>query len=318
MDDRGYVRTYTKRGSRRRRTPNKGGIVLIVALSLIIIALVVTLVFKMVNKNGDKPDNTTTSSTGITTTVPGETTGEGDTTVGGTQTSEPTTIPVTTNPNVNLTGDIENGALKIKVDEEKWMLTLVNKYYTMGKDYTPAELVKLPGSDGASGGNGKLDARAAVFFEQMYAQCEKDTGVILNTVSAYRTYEYQDGLYKRQVEREIAKGLSREAAEIKAATIVARPGTSDHNLGLAIDIGRITEDFENSKGYKWLSEHAQDYGFVLRYPKDKQDITHVIYEPWHWRYVGVEAAKEMKEKGLVLEEFLNMVEAPPELNQANG
>ncbi len=305
MDDRGYVRTYTRKGKRRRRSPNRGGIIGIVVLCLIIAALVLALVMKMVGRNEDKPENTTTTTTsGMTTTLPN-----------GTQEGT-TAAPTTTQPAV-ITGEIENGALKIKVDNEKWMLTLVNKYYTIGEDYTPPELVKLSGSDGASGGNGKLDARAAEYFEKMYAQCLEDTGVILNTVSAYRTYEYQDGLYQRQVEREISRGLSEEAAKIKAATIVARPGTSDHNLGLAVDIGRITDDFENSKGYKWLDQHAHEYGFVLRYPKDKQDITHVIYEPWHWRYVGVEAAKEMKESGQVLEEYLNMVDEPAALSQAN-
>ncbi len=308
MDDRGYVRTYTRKGGRRRRPTNRGGMIAIVVLCLIIAALVLTLVIKMVSRNEDKPESiTTTAASGVTTTLP-------DGTAGGTQ--EGTTAAPTTQPAV-ITGEIENGALKIKVDDEKWMLTLVNKYYTIGEDYTPPELVKLSGSDGASGGNGKLDARAAEYFEKMYAQCLEDTGVILNTVSAYRTYEYQDGLYQRQVEREIARGLSEDAAKIKAATIVARPGTSDHNLGLAIDIGRITDDFENSKGYKWLDQHAHEYGFVLRYPKDKQDITHVIYEPWHWRYVGVEAAKEMKESGQVLEEYLGMVDEPAALSQTN-
>ena len=305
MDDRGYVRTYTRKGRRRRRSPNRGGIIAIVVLCLIIAALVLTLVMKMVSRNEDKPENTTTTTaSSMTTTLPN-----------GTQEGT-TAAPTTTQPAV-ITGEIENGALKIKVDNEKWMLTLVNKYYTIGEDYAPPELVKLSGSDGASGGNGKLDARAAEYFEKMYAQCLEDTGVILNTVSAYRTYEYQDGLYQRQVEREISRGLSEDAAKIKAATIVARPGTSDHNLGLAVDIGRITDDFENSKGYKWLDQHAHEYGFVLRYPKDKQEITHVIYEPWHWRYVGVEAAKEMKESGQVLEEYLDMVDEPAALSQAN-
>lgn len=309
MDDRGYVRTYTRKGRRRRRSPNRGGIIAIVVLCLIIAALVLTLVMKMVSRNEDKPENTTTTTaSSMTTTLPNGT-------ANGTQEGT-TAAPVTTQPAV-ITGEIENGALKIKVDDEKWMLTLVNKYYTVGEDYTPPELVKLSGSDGASGGNGKLDARAAEYFEKMYAQCLEDTGVILNTVSAYRTYEYQDGLYQRQVEREISRGLSEDAAKIKAATIVARPGTSDHNLGLAVDIGRITDDFENSKGYKWLDQHAHEYGFVLRYPKDKQEITHVIYEPWHWRYVGVEAAKEMKESGQVLEEYLDMVDEPAALSQAN-
>lgn len=324
MADSGYVRSYTRRNpKRRRRRSNNSGKFLLTVLCLLIAVLVLVLVIK--HNSGDRPEPPETSVTSgqVTTektkkpddeseTQQGEektTGGEGETQ--GEVTTEPTTIAVTTTkPVTEPSGKVENGAIKIKVDDEKWMLTLVNKYYTVGKDYKPKNLVKLPGSDGASNGNNKLDSRAAVYFEQMFAQCEQDTGVILNTVSAYRTYDYQDGLFEAQVKREINRGMDEESARLKAATVVARPGTSDHNLGLGIDIGRITEDFETSKGYKWLSEHAQDYGFVLRYPKDKQNITHVIYEPWHWRYVGVEAAKEMKAKGICLEEYLGLVDPP--------
>ena len=84
------------------------------------------------------------------------------------------------------------------------------------------------------------------------------------------------------------------------------PGSSEHNLGYAMDIVCVEEWFENTEEFRWLTENAADYGFIMRYPKDKQDITKVIYEPWHWRYVGVEAAKEMKEKNLTLEEYLGV------------
>lgn len=336
MDDRGYVRTYTSRKvHRRRRKRNNGAIALVVVLCLIAAGVAITLIVKTSRNSGSDPGQTTTTApTGVTTTAPENTSGTSGTSgtsdtsdtseTSGTTgeqeetTTEPdTTEPVTTEPVTNeVTDKIENGALKIKVDESNWMLALVNKYYTVGRDYTPPELVKLPGSDGAGGGNNKLDARAAVYFEQMYAKCLEDTGVVLNTVSAYRTYDFQDGLYTRQVDREISRGLDGEAAELKAATVVARPGTSDHNLGLGIDIGRVTSDFENSKGYRWLDEHAHEYGFVLRYPKNKQGVTHVIYEPWHWRFVGVDAAKVMKEKGLTLEEYLGLVDEPAELRRA--
>ena len=81
------------------------------------------------------------------------------------------------------------------------------------------------------------------------------------------------------------------------------PGCSDHNLGLGIDICSLYQSFEYTDEYKWLQQHAEDYGFVLRYPKDKEAITKVKFEPWHWRYVGVEAAKEMNSLGMCLEEY---------------
>ena len=84
------------------------------------------------------------------------------------------------------------------------------------------------------------------------------------------------------------------------------PGSSEHNLGYAMDIVCVEEYFEDSKQFKWLQKNAADYGFILRYPKDKQNITKVTYEPWHWRYVGVEAAKAMKSSNLCLEEYMGV------------
>jgi D-alanyl-D-alanine carboxypeptidase len=104
-------------------------------------------------------------------------------------------------------------------------------------------------------------------------------------------------------------GLSEEKATEKAATMVARPGTSEHNLGLAVDINSVETSFENSKAFKWLQENAEDFGFVLRYPKDKKAITKIIYEPWHYRYVGVEHAKEMNRLGMCLEEYIEYLKA---------
>lgn len=86
---------------------------------------------------------------------------------------------------------------------------------------------------------------------------------------------------------------------------INKPGASDHNLGLAVDFNNVDNDFENSKAYKWLSENAEDYGFILRYPKDKVSITGIEYESWHWRYVGKEHAKKMNELDMCLEEYVD-------------
>ena len=101
-------------------------------------------------------------------------------------------------------------------------------------------------------------------------------------------------------------GYSKKDAAVKAATIIMPPGSSEHNLGYAMDIVCVDEWFEDTAEFKWLTENAADYGFIMRYPKDKQDITKVIYEPWHWRYVGVDLAKELKNSGLVMEEYMGV------------
>ena len=104
---------------------------------------------------------------------------------------------------------------------------------------------------------------------------------------------------------------SKAEATRLASQIVLMPGTSEHNAGLAMDFGTngnytLDENFADTDAFRWLEEHAADYGFILRYEKDTQDITMVTYEPWHWRYVGEKAAKEIKASGVTLEEYLGM------------
>ena len=99
-------------------------------------------------------------------------------------------------------------------------------------------------------------------------------------------------------------GCSEEEALKGAATEVARPGTSEHNLGLAVDFNSVEQNFENTEAFNWLNKHCTEYGFILRYSASTQDITGVIYEPWHYRYVGKENAKKIMKSGLTLEEYV--------------
>ena len=194
-------------------------------------------------------------------------------------------------------GTIDNPTI-ITINEELWYLTLVNSSYRIPDTYTP-DLVAVCGS------NERLDRKIALQYEMMYAAALND-GVVLKPCSGYRSYELQERNYKNKIKFFENQGYSTEDAKVKAATIIMPPGSSEHNLGYAMDIVCVEEWFENTNEFRWLTENAADYGFIMRYPKDKQDITKVIYEPWHWRYVGVEAAKEMKEKNLTLEEYLGV------------
>ena len=100
------------------------------------------------------------------------------------------------------------------------------------------------------------------------------------------------------------KGLAKDKAEEEAAKTVARPGTSEHQTGLAIDFNVSSSEFDNSPAFKWMVKNAENYGFILRYPEDKTDITGIMYESWHWRFVGINTAKEINSLGLTLEEYL--------------
>ena len=159
-------------------------------------------------------------------------------------------------------------------------------------------------------GEYEMDERCAAKCLQMIEDC-REAGMGLPMIcSAYRTQEYQEMLYNDKVARVMqAEWISHDDALVKAAAVVAVPGTSEHQTGLAVDImdenyPYLDEGQENTEAQAWLMEHSPDYGFILRYPPDASDITGIIYEPWHYRYVGEKFAKEIARRGLTLEEYV--------------
>ena len=148
-------------------------------------------------------------------------------------------------------------------------------------------------------------------LEQMLAAC-RDAGNQVVIISAFREHSTQIYLYNRKVNYFLNQGLDAATARKEAGKIVAMPGTSEHELGLAVDLvdssyTELNEAQENTDTQKWLMEHCWEYGFILRYPSSKSDATGIIYEPWHYRYVGKEVAQELKETGLCLEEYLGQL-----------
>lgn len=150
----------------------------------------------------------------------------------------------------------------------------------------------------------EISAVACDDLESMISDAKKD-GIILWISSGYRDINYQKKLFNRQVEREKSKAvLTQEEAEKRAARVVARPRASEHNTGLAVDFNGVANDFYKTKEYKWLMDNAHKYGFIERYQKKWKEYTGVIYEPWHFRYVGKENAPKIKDSGLCLEEYV--------------
>ena len=165
-------------------------------------------------------------------------------------------------------------------------ILIANKKYPLPEDFNPGE---------------NAEARAA--FEQM-ATDAKALGFDLVAFSGFRSYEYQTTLYNNYVNRD-----GKEAADRYSA----RPGHSEHQTGLAFDIGEksredlwLTAEFGETPAGKWLADNAYKYGFILRYPEGKEDVTGFMYEAWHFRYLGVEKATEVKQTGLTLEEYLSV------------
>ncbi len=222
------------------------------------------------------------------------------------ETTEPeTTEPETTEPETTESETTEsqptlvdeNDRIIINPEQELWNLVVVNGTRAMPEGYVP-QLATVAGSDV------KMDFRVAPYYTAMYDAAKKD-GITLTPYSGYRSYDRQKRNYNNLTEKYMSQyNLSREDAAVKAATVILPPGTSEHNLGLAMDICNTYDSFANQKEYAWLVEHAHEYGFILRYEAEKQPITGIVPEPWHWRYVGVEYAEEIKNSGLCLEEWL--------------
>lgn len=182
-----------------------------------------------------------------------------------------------------------------------WYLTLVNFETPIDPDFQPPLTWIQDGTQ-------RFDSRAAGALEVMLADM-KDQGLSPIVCSGYRTRETQEGLYKNQVDFWLGQGYDQASAEAEAALLVARPDTSEHQLGLAADIVSagnqiLDESQEQTPEQQWLLSHCQEYGFILRYPSGKTELTGVSYEPWHYRYVGVEAAGKIMAQGLCLEEYL--------------
>ena len=188
--------------------------------------------------------------------------------------------------NVGLDQDFYSNMENTDMSDGK--LIICNKYHTLKKDYVP-DLSDL----GSKYGGGKLEKEAASFFKKMADAASKE-GISIRNVSGYRSYSTQTYLYNNYVKKDGVKEADRYSA---------RPGTSEHQTGLATDINSVSNSFENTAAFKWLSKNAYKYGFILRYPKGKEFLTGYMYEPWHYRYVGAEVAKIVYEKDITYDEY---------------
>lgn len=199
-------------------------------------------------------------------------------------------VPETPAPEITPTPTPEPFSDKPDIDINSWEYVLVNSKNNIG-EYVP-ELTPIEGTQ-------SFDSRA-VSYLQDFIDAARAEGLSVYLSSSYRSYNEQSYLYDRKV--------SQYGDPAVAATIVAPPGTSEHQSGLCADITDIyyaskDRSLENTALFKWMKVHCHEYGFILRYPDGKQDITGIIYEPWHFRYVGIEAATYIMENELTLEEF---------------
>ena len=176
-------------------------------------------------------------------------------------------------------------------------LLLVNREWRISESFVPQlRMTNVPGQ------LRRMRPDAAAALEAMYAACHEETGATLVDVSGYRAYSKQVVIYKRK--------LRSSGSQKKADEFVARPGASEHQTGLTMDIGQrnassnLAGSFGKTKGGIWLRENSWRYGFILRYDQEWEEITGYRYEPWHFRYVGVELARQIHDANIPLETWL--------------
>jgi zinc D-Ala-D-Ala carboxypeptidase len=216
---------------------------------------------------------------------------------------------------VNAKAGVDLSALKYQLKTGGFLM-LINKSHKLPESYTPS-LVTIPAKYYVSSDKDRrFDKRAASYLTGLL-DAGRTAGYNLVVYSGHRSYEYQQNNFNRHVRQYEAQGMSAAQAAKKTAELVAPPGTSEHESGLACDIvttaysavmqqkgtGLVATDFDKRPEFKWLMQNCAKYGFILRYLKDKVEVTGYGYESWHFRFVGVDNAKKIMAAGLALEEY---------------
>lgn len=310
-ENRNYDLRQRRRIEREKRRKKRFKITASIILLLIVIAVIVCAILfqnsqKPDSNNKATTDNTTTSTVEISTVANQDTTVEEtmvtttesttETTTEKTTATEPQTQAVNAEPQESKPYSDGISASFNKAETSKWYMKLANPWTTpLPEDYAPS-LSTVQGY--------KVHSKIVKPLNAMISAAAND-GINLYIVSAYRTYQRQETNFNNRVQKYIDQGMSKAEAEKKTATIIAVPGTSEHHLGLALDFNSLDQSFANTKEGQWLAKNAYKYGFILRYEKDTTDITGIIYEPWHYRYVTVEHAKKIQEMGITFEEYID-------------
>ncbi|MEG2233337.1 MAG: M15 family metallopeptidase [Oscillospiraceae bacterium] len=268
-------------GNKRRRIKKRKAMLRMLVSFVIFILIIVGIAMLLINvfssKAAEKPNSGTDTS---------QTTGD--------KPEIPTVLPsepiVPEEPKVDpdniFTPYERGGAYFVKIDGLEMLL--VNKDYHLSETY---------GDEYGSG----LAPEAQEAFDSMQSAANAD-GLSLWVQSGHRSYDTQQGLFN---------GYAQSEGEQAASRYSARPGQSEHQTGLAMDINQISSSFENTSEFEWLSENAADYGFILRFMKGKEAATGYMYEPWHYRYVGVQLAHILKDSGLSVEEYIGLCDTIP-------
>ena len=282
-----------------KRKDHKNRIFQCLFVFLMLAAAGVWIAFFLLQRNMAAPDGSADASAAdVITLTPTATPTETPTP---TPTATPTPTPSPT-PSATPTPEPTPEPEPAAIDPTAWYLVLVDNAHPIPEDAPDPEITYLDDSYG-------VDSRIYDDLLQMLEDA-RAAGLRPYVESAFRTRNHQEYIFGLRVQTFLDEGMTEEEADEAAAHWVSRPGTSEHQLGLAVDIvdedmQTLEETQEQTPTQQWLMEHCWEYGFILRYPKEKVEITGVGYEPWHYRYVGKEAAARIRDLGLCLEEYLD-------------
>lgn len=300
-------RTSSNRG---KKSGGNGPFYLILAAVGIAVIAISTVAGGLVasrnsEKTPEKTADTTDTPAAVTDT---QTSSETEETTSAPETEKPYTVP-----EVSFKSDLD--------EYEKYMnptgserddyLLLVNASHTLDKDYIPEDLTNISNTRGDRKAQ-QLRLYAAKALDALYIELKAEGYTDVSVTSGYRSYAYQQTLFSDYTSKEMASNpsLSKTQAENIVVTYSSRPGTSEHQSGLCVDMHNLSSAdvaFSNTKAYRWLAENSWKFGFILRYPEDKTDVTKISFEPWHYRYVGRYHAARMHELGLCLEEYTELL-----------
>lgn len=211
---------------------------------------------------------------------------------------------------VEFTEDLSSYEEFMAPSDRDGYLLLVNKETPLDETFVPEDLTNLVNTRKDGRNTQQMVYTAAMALEALFIEMKAAGYTDVSVTSAYRSFEYQGTLFNNYVNNEMAGGASREEAEIAANTYSARPGTSEHQSGLCCDmhnLGSASQAFKDQEAYLWLLENAWKFGFIIRFPEGKEDVTGYMFEPWHYRFVGRYHAEKIYNYGLCLEEYLEMI-----------
>lgn len=290
----------------KRIAESKVAVTLILIVFLVLLFVGTFFLTTAVIRHRNSIDNDTTKPSSdffADTTTKAETTTAADSTIITT-----TTMPTETTTKKTTTTTAPSEYVHVAAHIEypnntaEWELICLNRSRRVS-----ASVEKTISLSNVAGTQSKMDSRAADAYNKMYDAAAEDN-IYLTPCSGYRSYSRQKYLFDEYINEYLSQGYNRAEAENLASKRRNPPGSSEHNIGICMDIicAASSANFQNTKEYAWLMENAADYGFILRYPEDKVNITGVKFEPWHWRYVGAENAAKIKASGLCLEEYLGL------------